>query len=101
MESPSLEQAPPSDGLRGARMAVLFGLLFAALAHSDRLSIQPERPRVLNLKGAPLHRNLLQLALSCVGFSMDAGFIHCSSGSLLKYECFPISVLRPGAETPA
>lgn len=34
-------------------MAVLFGLLFlAALTHSDFLSIQPERPRVRNLKGA-------------------------------------------------
>lgn len=58
MESPSLEQAPPSDGLRGARMAVLFGLLFAALAHSDYLSIQPERPRVPNLKGGPASQKL-------------------------------------------
>lgn len=34
-------------------MAVLFGLLsLAALTHSDFLSIQPERPRVQNLKGA-------------------------------------------------
>lgn len=55
MYSPSLEQAPLSDGLRGVRMAGLFGLLLAALAHSGFLSIQPERPRVPNLKGGPCH----------------------------------------------
>lgn len=58
MESPSLEQAPPNDGLSRVRMAVLFGLLLAALAHSDFLSIQTGRPRVQNLKGAPATQKL-------------------------------------------
>lgn len=39
-------------------MAVLFGLLLAALAHSDCLSIQPQRPRVPNLKGGPASQKL-------------------------------------------
>lgn len=101
MESPSLEQAPPSDGLRGARMAVLFGLLFAALAHSDCLSIQPERPRVPNLKGGSASQKLASsLPFHVWDFPWMQGLFAavqgvCSNANVFPYLCFALVLKHP------
>lgn len=101
MESPSLEPAPPSHGLRGARMAVLFGLLFAALAHSDCLSIQPKRPRVSNLKGGPASQKLgSTLPFHVWDFPWMQGLFSavqrvCSNTNVFPYLCFALVLKHP------